>query len=405
MGRQALEGLKVLDLSWVIAGPIVSLYLAHHGATVVRVESMKRPDPVRKTQPCKDNIPGVNRCVDFDAWNSNKLSMSLNLAHPKGREIAKRLVAWADVVGENFAPGVTERMGLTYADLKKVKPDIIMYSSSNLGQTGPEARQPGYGVMLAAYSGFTHLTGWPDRVSSQPHGAYNDFVAPRLLVSALLAAIEYRRRTGKGQHLDVSQLEAGIQFLLPVVLDYTVNGRIQTRQGNRSPCAAPHNAYRCQGDERWCAISIFTDGEWQGLRRVMGEPAWAQDARFTTFLGRKNNEDELDRRLSEWASAFTAEESMARLQAAGVPAGVVKNAADIQQDPQLTHRRYFTEVAHPEIGLHYYEGITGSIMSRTPAEIRTPSPLLGQHTDYVAREILHMTEQEVVELREEGVLE
>ena len=163
MSKQALEGLKVADFCWVLAGPIVGLYLAHHGATVIRIESMRRPDTLRLSVPFKDNIPGVNRAGSWDYVNSNKLSMSLNLDHPKGIEVAKRLVAWSDVAGESFAPGIMERFGLGYNELKKVKPDIIMYSSSNLGQTGPEATQPGFGAMLVSYAGFTHLSGWPDK--------------------------------------------------------------------------------------------------------------------------------------------------------------------------------------------------------------------------------------------------
>lgn len=404
MAKHAFEGLKLVDFCWVAAGPIVGLYLAHHGATVVRIESMRRPDIIRAVSPYKDNKPGINRSGNWDFFNSGKLGMSLDLSHPRGLEIAKRLVAWGDVVGENFAPGVINRLGLGYDELRKIKPDIIMYSSSNLGQTGPEARQPGYGVHLVSYSGFTYLTGWPDRVSTQPYGAYTDFIAPRFLLTAVLAAIDYRRRTGKGQYLDISQLEVGVHFIAPVTMDYMVNKRVQTRAGNKCPYAAPHQAYPCQGDDRWCAIGVFNDEEWNALCRVMGNPDWAEKPEFATLLARKRNEDELNERVGEWTRNFTAEELMERLQAVGVPAGVVKNAADVQDDPQLAHRHFFWQLEHPEIGMHNYEG-PGFILSKTPTEIKSPSPLMGQHTEYVCREILGMSDEEFIDLLSQGVLE
>ena len=295
MAKQALEGLKVADFCWVLAGPLVGLYLAHHGATVVRIESMRRPDVTRPTPPYRDNKPGINRSGNWDSFNSNKFA-------------------------------------------------------------------------------------------------------------SLLAAVDYHRRTGKGQYLDISQLEAGIHFIAPVILDYTVNKRIETRDGNRCPYAASHGAYPCQGDDRWCAIGVFSDEEWNALCQVMGNPEWTKEANFATFLARKQNEDELNKRLGEWTRNFTAEEVMEELQAAGVPAGVVKNAANIQDDPQLAYRHYFWQLEHPEIGMHYYEA-EAFTLSKTPTELRMPSPLLGQHTEYVCREMLGMSDEEFVDLFNQGVFE
>jgi len=404
MPGKALEGLKVLDFTWVAAGPIVGLYLAHHGATVIHVESTHRPDILRTAAPYKDNIPGLNRSGDWDAYHSNKLGMGLNLGHPKGVEVAKRLVIWSDIVAENFAPGIMKKLGLSYDDLKNLKPDIIMASTSNLGQTGPEALQPGYGTMLVSYAGFTSLTGWPDRTSVKPYGAYTDFVAPRFLVTALLAALDYHRRTGKGQYLDMSQLEAGAQCLAPALMDYAVNGRIWTRMGNECPYAAPHGAYSCQGDDRWCAIAVFNDEEWDALCQIMGNPDWTKKPEFATLLGRKKNEEELNERIGEWTKNFSAEKIVEKLQAVGIRAGVVKNAADVQDDPQLAYRHYFWQLEHPEIGLHSYEG-PGFILSKTPAEIKSPSSLLGEHTEYVCREILGMSDEEFIDLLGQGVFE
>lgn len=405
MAKQALEGLKVVEFCWAAAGPLVGRYLAQHGATVVRVESTKRLDIVRLTSPFTDNKPGVDRSGVFDQWNDSKFGMALDLNHPKGIDVAKRLVAWADMAGESFTPGVMNSLGLDYEVLKKVKPDIIMYSSSNLGQTGPEAKQPGFGLQLVAYSGFTHLTGWPDRMPSQPYGAYTDFIAPRFMVVALMAAVEYRNRTGKGQYIDVSQMETSLHFLAPEIMDYTVNNRVATRNGNKSPHAAPHNAYKCKGDDRWCAIAVFTDDEWDSLCKVMGNPEWTADPRFASLTDRKENEAELDERLSEWTKSFTPEHIMEKLQERGVPAGVLKTGADIQDDRQLNYRQHYIQLEHPEMGKRYYEAATGFILSETPADICRPSPLLGQHTGYVCREILGMSDEEFDDLSSQGVFE
>ena len=403
MAKQALEGLKVVEFCWLAAGPLVGRYLAQHGATVIRVETAKRPDVLRYTSPFTDKKQGVNRSGVFDQWNDSKLDMALDLSHPMGVDVAKRLVAWADIAGESFTPGVMVSLGLDYEVLKKVKSDIIMFSSSNLGQTGPEAKQPGFGLQLVAYSGFTHITGWPDRMPTQPYGAYSDFIAPRFMVAALMAAVEYRDRTGKGQYLDVSQMETSIHFLAPAVMDYTINNRVAARNGNECPHAAPYGAYPCKGDDRWCAIAVFTDEEWDSLCEVMGNPEWTVHSRFAGFAGRKKNKVELDERLGEWTKTLTPESVMERLQEQGVPAGVLKTGADIQNDHQLNYRKHYTELEHPEMGNRYYESATGFTLSKTPAEISRPSPLLGQHTGYVCREMLGMSDEEFDVLSSQGV--
>lgn len=381
MTRQALEGLKVVDFCWAVAGPLVGLCLAQHGATVIRVESMRRVDLSRVCMPYKDNKPGVNRSGFYTLYNNSKLGMSVDFSNPKGVEIAKRLVAWSDIAGENFAPGIMAKWGLNYDELKKVKPDIIMYLSSNLGQTGPEASQPGYGNHLVGYSGLTHLTGWPDRPPTQPYGPYTDYIGGRFWVAAIMAAVEYRRRTGKGQYLDLAQLEISVHHIAPVVMDYTVNQRIETRDGNQCAYAAPHCVYPCRGDDRWCAIGVFLDEEWNAMCRAMGDPEWAKEERFSTLLERKKNEIEPDKRVGDWTRNLTAEDVEEKLQAVGVPAGVVENAADIVADPQLVHRSYFRQSKHPEIGWQNYE-TAGFVLSKTPTEITAPAPLIGPHTQF-----------------------
>lgn len=402
--ENALKGLKVLDFSRVIAGPVTTRLLGSHGATVVRVESMASIDIMRVYIPMAKGVPGINRCGGFDAYNSDKYSLALNLRKPRGIEIAKRLVAWADIVIENFTPGVMERMGLGYDELKKVKPDSIMVSMSMQGQVGPHADQPGFGTELASLAGITYLIGWPDRSPAGTGLPYTDFIVPWLSIAAIIAALEYRDRTGRGQHTDISQLESGSLFLSPAVMDYLSNGRVESANGNRSTYAVPHGAYRCKGDDRWCAIGVFSDAEWRAFCAAIGNPAWASEEKFATFARRKENEDELDKLVEEWTCQYSDEEVMHRMQAAGIAAGLVADATDRSLDPQLRYRSHFVTLDHPEIGLHDYEAPSWRL-SATPGELRMPSPCLGEHNEYVCKEILGMPDDEFVQLLNDGVLE
>jgi benzylsuccinate CoA-transferase BbsF subunit len=396
------DGIKILDFSWVLAGPLASGYLAKHGATVVKIEGVDRPDLLRTSGPYKDGISGVNRSGMYATINSNKLSMGLNLKHPKGIEVAKKLVAWADVVNENFTPGSMEGWGLGYEDLKKIKEDVIMLRSSNQGQTGPHATRRGFGIQLVSQVGFNSVTGWPDRGPTSSYIGYTDFVAPRFAAIALITALIYRHRTGKGLCIDISQLEACEEFLAPLILDYTVNGREPHAVGNVCAYAVPHGAFRCKGIDRWCAISVFTDKEWKAFCDASNHPEWMEDPKFAELSSRKNHEDELNNLIEEWTLSFEAEEIMNLLQEAGVPAGVVKNGQDLLDDPQLNFRNHVWWLQHEEIGLFPHMGAP-IVLSETPAEARMPSPLLGGHTEYVCREILKLPDEEFVMLLSEGV--
>ena len=405
MIHQALEGLKVADFSWYIAGPSISMWLAHHGAQVIRIESLTRYDELRAIEPFKDGIHGINRSGCYANYNSNKYGMSLNLKHPRGVEVARRIVAWADIVVENFTPGTMEkRWGLGYEGMKKIRPDIIMLSTSGMGQTGPESQQPGFGLELASRGGFAHFVGWPDQEAVSVGYPYTDTVSPPFAVIALMAALEYRRRIGKGQYIDLSQHEVAVHHLAPAVLDYTVNKREGGRIGNHHPSAAPHGAYRCQGDDRWCAIAVFTDEEWEAFCKALGNPPWTEDPKFATLASRKANEEELDRLVEGWTAALAAEEVMERLQAAGIGAGVVQNGKDLLEDPQLKHRHHFWYLNHPEMGVCAYDGPVFKL-SDTPSELRMPAPCLGEHTEYVCTKILGMSDEEFVNLLVEGVFE
>ena len=403
MGSQAFEGVKVVDFGWIGVGPSVGQYLGDHGATVVRVESNTRLDALRILPPFKDQQLGINRSAFFAIINASKYGISLNLSHPKGIEVAKRLVKWADVVTEGMTPGTMKKLGLDYEELKKVKPDIIMLSTTQQGQYGPHAHFGGHGGLMASLAGFFSLTGYPDGDPAMVYGAYVDFVNFHLVGALVIAALDYRRRTGKGQYIDHSQIEGALQFLASPLLDYGVNRRVLTRMGNRDPYAAPHGVYPCRGEDKWCAIAVFSDGEWQAFCRVIGNPDWITEPKFATLLSRKENEDELDRLVGEWIANFTAEEVMTVMQAAGVPAAAVKNPEEVFNDAQLKHRGYFVMLEHPEIGLHSYHGAQFKL-SKTPAQLR-PAPCLGEHNEYVYKELLGMSADEIADLMAEEVLQ
>jgi benzylsuccinate CoA-transferase BbsF subunit len=404
MTEKLFAGIKIVDFGWAVVGPTTLKYFADHGAEVIHVESSTRPDVLRSTPPFKDKISGLNRSAYQACLNNNKYSLALNMNHPRTKEVTERLVNWADIIAESFSPGTMARWGLSYQELAKIKPDIIMYSTSQQGQTGQHSKIAALGTQLVSLAGFTHLTGWPDGEPIGPYGAYTDTTAPPVGAAAIAAALDYRRRTGKGMHIDLSQYEAGINFLAPVLLDYTVNRHVQSAQGNCCPYAAPHGVFPCKGEDRWCAIAVSTDEEWQALRNVMGNPQWARERRFATLLGRKKKEDELEQLLAGWTINYDAGELMYKLQEAGVPAGVVKNGEEIQNDPQLAHRHYLWELEHAEIGRHSYERPPFKL-SETPAKLSKAGAILGEDTEYVCTKMLGMSDELFVELLSEGVLE
>ena len=391
--KQALAGIKIADFSWIQVAPLVTKQFAQHGATVVKVESSTKLDMQRTLPPMAGGVEGINRSGSFASPNDNKYGITLNLKHPKGLEIAQRLIAWSDVVVENFMPGTMAQMGLDYKEMQRIKKNIIMLSMSMFGQTGRYARKGGFGTQLASAVGFTELTGWPDREPITLPTALPDQVAPWYGVCAVLGALDYRRRTGKGMYIDISLYETGMTFLSQAVLDCSANGRIWSRAGNRCSYAAPHGVYPCRGNDRWCAIAVFNDREWDALCKVMMEPQWTKLDKFATFLGRKENEDELDRLVGEWTINYAAEEVMQKCQGAGIAAGVVESNKDLLDDPQLKDRHHFWMLEHPEMGVTPYDGPSFRL-SRTPAEIVRPAPCLGEHNEYVCTHILNMRDEE-----------
>lgn len=408
MARQALAELRVIDFTWVGVGPLLTKYLADFGAEVIRIESRTRLDSFRYAPPFVEEKPGIERSGHFLNLNTSKLHVTLNLNHPQGRDLAGRLIAGADVVAESFSTHVMEKWRLTYDDLRPGKPDLVMISLSMAGRTGPHRDARGFGTVLQAAAGLADLTGWPDRPPSIPGIAYTDWTTPLFGLVALLAALDYRRRTGQGQHIDVSSLEAGVNCLETAILDYTVNGRVQTRAGNAwmvgdLPGAAPHGVYRCRGAKRWCAIVVLNDREWRGLCEVLGRPPWTREKRFATVLGRVKHRDELDALLEAWTSQHPAAEVMHRLQAVGIAAGVVQNAADLARDPQLDQRGQAVFLDHPEVGVQRYDA-PALQLTASPAELR-PVPTLGQHNAHVFKGILGISDTEYEALEREGVFE
>ncbi len=404
MNNKVFEGINVIDFGWAIAGPLTLKYLADYGATVICIESLQRPDLLRTSAPFKDGITDINRAGYFAYFAANKYSINLDLNKPGGIEIARKLVSWADIVADSHRPGILERWKLDYTELVKLKPDIIMIRSSNQGLTGPSALQPGLGNHINGLGGMVNLVGKPAEEPVSLMVAYTDYFVPHFAASALISALDYRRKTGKGQLIDISQFETGLQLISPLLLDYSTNGNETTAKGNSCDYAAPHGVFRCKGDDRWCAISIFTDEEWQSMCDVMGNPKWTRNPDFSTLLARKTNEEQLNKLVEEWTSQRSPEEVMMVLQKAGVAAGVVQNARDLYNDVQLKNRECFWIDGHKELGKFSYLG-QPSQLSATPAKLYRGAPSIGEHTEYICRQVLHIPESEFEQYVIEGIFE
>ena len=393
-GGLPFAGLKVVDFAWVGVGPISTKFLADHGATVVRVESELRPDVLRGSVPAKDGILGLNRSQFFGDFNTSKLSITLDMNHSEARDIARRLVAWADVFVESFAPGAIVRMGLGYEEVRKLNPGIVMVSTCLMGQTGPARSLAGYGYHTAAIAGFYEITGWPDRPPCGPWIAYTDTIAPRFVTTILAAALDRRRRTGEGCFVDLAQLEAALHFLGPELLELQVNGRTATRLGNRSPHAAPQGCYACAGDDQWVAIGVDTDNQWQSLCAAIGRCELAKDPELATHGGRQAAHDRIDEAITAWTREQTPQSAMATLVEADVPAGAVQRSSDLLKDEQYEHRGFYRYLDHPEMGHIPYAGHQYRIRGYDNGP-RGPAPLLGQHSFEVLSDILGLSDDAI----------
>ncbi len=404
MQRYALEGVHVLDFAWVGVGPITTKYLADNGADVIRIESASRIDVLRVSPPWPDGQPkSINWSQFFASYNTSKKSLALDLSKPRAREIALRLLPWAEVVAESFTPKVMRNWQLDYAHLSALKPDLVMLSTCLQGQTGPRAGFAGFGQLLSALAGFYHISGYSEDEICPPYGAYTDYVAPRFAACAILAALDYKRRTGIGQHIDLSQYEGGLQFLAPALMDYFTSGKVLGARGNRSERYAPNGAYRCRdedGNERWIAIAVADDLEWAAMLGVLEA---APEARFATIAERFERRDELDRFIGGLVSDGNADELTAALQAAGVAAYPVQSCLDLHRDENLRAFDFWHWLEHQEMGPSPYEGLQ-HWMSRTPGELRSAAPTLGQHSEEILGGMLGFSSAEIAGLKREQVV-
>ena len=389
----ALRGIRVLDFTWIHAGPSATRILSDQGAEVIKVESNNALSVIGG--PASATARGLGQRHN---WNAGKLSISLNMKTPQGIDIARRLAAVSDVVAENFSGRVMPSWGLDYDSIRAINPSIIMLSMSGFGRTGPWQDRVSYGQTLQAWSGFTELTGFPDTDPSGPASAYSDAVGGMAGAQAVLLALMHRARTGRGQWLDVSQFESLSSLLETLVLDMSANGpdAVTTRTGNRLPYGgrSPHGAYRCRGEDRWVAITVFTDDEWKAFVGVMGNPQWAAEPRFATADARESNADALDAYVESWTNQRAAEDVMGLLQAAGVAAGVVQTGEDLSLDPQLQERGFFRRVPDHQGEYRTIESAPYRL-SRTPGRVDRGAPNFGADMEYVLRELLGMSDDEV----------
>jgi benzylsuccinate CoA-transferase BbsF subunit len=399
MPNAPLEGIRVISFGTGAVIPDFGKILGEFGADVIKIESKENLDFMRTIGFDINNIPGFNES------NRNKRSFGVNLKTQKGKKLVRQLIKKTDIIGENFRGGVMASLGFGYNSVRRIKPDIIYISSQGFGAGGPYSDYQAYGPMLAAASGVLHLWAHPD--DHYPVGSnvpLPDHIASKQAVVAVIAALDYRRRTGKGQFIDMSQVEVAASLIGEFCLEYTVNGRVPKAMGNRSLYAAPYGCYRCKGDDQWCAISVFTNDEWQGFCNAIGNPGWTKDPKFADTVSRLRNVDELDRLVEEWTIERDPHEVMNTLQAAGVAAGVAQRSIDTINDPQLKWLGAIIELDHPVAGKRLYPGIPFKISNMT-LRPSTAAPLLGQHTEEICRELLQMSEGEISRLKEEKVLE
>ncbi len=414
MAKPPLSGIRIADFTWVWAGPYCTLQLAHLGAEVIRIETSTRPCVTRMLPPWPDGkFEGVNRSGYFNQYNQGKKSLSLNFKYPEAKEIAWRLIRNSDVVANNFAAGVMDKMGFGYEAIRKVKPGIIMISLSGYGDTGPYRDYVAYGPAQVPLSGLSALTGyqgWPPMHAGFSYADPNGGVHGAF---AVIAALYHRQKTGEGQYIDMSQWECAMGLLAEGILEYTMNGREPERVGNRDAQMAPHGIFRCLDRpekvldlvvDQWVSIACVDDPEWARLAGAIGRPELANEARFSTLAARKKHEDELEAIITEWTSTRRAADVAATLQRAGVATAVCADNKYLAEDPHLRARKYFVELDHPEVGVRQHCGIPWR-MSATPCEVRAPAPLLGQHTDEILTGLLGYSAADVETLRKKGALD
>lgn len=404
--EEPLAGLKVLDLTWVVAGPVIGRALADFGATVIRVESSTRVETARHMQPFYGGKPGTENSGLYGTWNAGKLGMTVDLQDERGQRLVRELADQSDVVLESFSPGLVKRWGLDYETLTADRDDLIMLSTAIMGQTGPYAKLAGYGNVGAALSGFQDIVGWPDRPAFGPFGPYTDYVGPRFALVTLLAALEHRRQTGQGCYIDVSQVEAGVYLQAPEMADNDLTRRVVHRVGNDDREMSPHGVFRCRtenGQDRFTAIAVRSTAEWKTLARIIRRSDLADDPTLDSAEGRRARADEIGEAITAWTSGRLAHHVEDELQQAGIPAHVSASSADFCADPQLAYRNHLVRLPHPLHGEAVVEG-PRYLLSDTPGVVRRAAPTFGQDNQYVITHILGHSDEEFRDLEKAGVL-
>lgn len=397
-----LSGLRVLDFCWVGAGAFVTKMLADLGADVIKVESHSRPDNLRVSPPRRPGTSGLEASGYFASRNSNKRSFALDMRQPRAREIAHRLAAESSVLTSNFRPGVLERWGLSYEDVRRDNPRIIYLTMPMQGASGPHSSFIGFGSTIASLAGLMHLSGLPDRPPVGTGTHYPDHVPnPGHALVALLSALYHRERTGEGQAIEVSQLESTVNVIGPAILEQSLGESVPSRNGNRSATASPRGVFPCR-DEDWVAIACRTDEQWCSLADVLGHPEWTDDVRFSSLEARKRNEDALEALVRDATPTCDRATLVRLLRARGVAAAPVSSSRDVLEDEDLNDRGYWQRVQHPVIGDMAVAGPPFRIDGERP--VLRPAPLLGEHTHAIARELLGLDDEEIERLVAEGVL-
>ena len=400
-----LDGIRFTDLTWAGAGPFGTKVFSDFGAEVLKIESMSRPDPVRRGGPYKDGIQGTNRSGYFASRNTGKQSIALDLKQPEGLEIALKLIAQSDVVSNNFGPGAMERLGLTYDAVRAVKPDIIYLSMPMYGEDGPLSTLLGVGMTIAAVTGMMWMTGYGNGEKPLGPGThYPDHAAnPYHAAFAVLAALRHRRHTGRGMKIDLSQVESTANFVGASIYEASLHDREPEHPGNRSRADAPHNVFRCAGSDDWCAIAVETDAEWLALAAAIGRQDLASLPALRTAAGRLAAMEELEAAVTGWTAQRGAADAASTLQTAGVPAARVSSARDlVEDDAQLRARDYWQTIDHPEMGPSLFTSPPFRIDGER-LELARP-PLFGEHTRSVLGGLLGMSDEAIADLAERKIL-
>ena len=400
-GVGPLAGIKILDLSWIVAGPTVGRAMADYGATVIRVESPARIDTARVVGPFHGEEPGVENSGLYGNVNAGKWGLTLDLRVPEAQDMFRRLAVWADIVCESFTAGVLARWQLDYQHLRGLKPELIMLSSTLLGQNGPYNQVSGFGSQGAGMAGIQDLAGWPDRAPAGPFGPYTDYPAPRFALTALLAALDHRNRTGEGVYIDQAQAEGSMQLLAPALIDYKNGGPALQRRGNDDPQMCPHGVYPCRVPEgraeSWVAVAVATDEQWTALAGLIGADA------SLSFDQRRQQQPAIDAVLSKWTSSRSPAEVEETLQRVGISAHRLATTEDAANDPQLAHRNHFRRLPHSLHGETVVEG-PRYILSETPIEPARPAPQYGEHNLPILKQVLGLSDSEIEDLAATGAL-